>query len=93
MDKQTLSRLESLNQLDLTDAQEAEVLSFFADREADLGELEAIDTAAVERMVHVMPMENVLREDKVLQPFSREDLQAGAPAARDGYWQVPRTVN
>ena len=93
MNKETLVRLEKLNQLRLTDEQEAETLAFFADREADMAKLDAIDTKDVERMVHVMPLENVLREDRADEPFSREDLQAGAPQAEDGYWQVPRTVD
>ena len=54
--------------------------------------LEKIDTENVERMVHVMPVMTVVREDVVSQNFSREDLQAGAPETMDGYWQVPRVV-
>lgn len=93
MNKDILVRLEKLNQLRLTDEQEAETLAFFDAREADMASIEGIDTQDVERMVHVMPLENVLREDIAAQLFAREDLQAGAPAAEDGYWQVPRTVD
>lgn len=93
MDLDILKRLEKLNQLRLTDEQEAATLAFFAEREAEMAQLDAIDTADVVRMVHVMPLENVLREDCASQPFTREALQAGAPQADDGYWQVPRTVD
>jgi len=93
MDMDILVRLEKLNQLRLTEEQRAQQLAFFAEREAEMAQLDAIDTADVERMVHVMPLENVLREDRADEPFSREDLQAGAPQADDGYWQVPRTVD
>ena len=93
MDMNTLVRLEKLNQLRLTEQEEANTLAFFEQREADMVVLDAIDTQNVERMVHVMPLENVLREDIAVQNFSREDLQADAPQAEDGYWQVPRTVD
>lgn len=93
MDKDILIRLEKLNQLRLTEEQEAATLAFFDEREADMAALAGINTENVERMVHVMPLENVLREDCANEPFSREDLQAGAPQAEDGYWQVPRTVD
>ena len=93
MNRDILVRLEKLNQLRLTEDQRDDVLAFFEAREADMAALDAIDTQAVERMVHVMPLENVLREDRANQPFSREDLQADAPQADDGYWQVPRTVD
>ena len=92
MDKETLRRLGLLNQLSLTEAQKEDIISFFADRENDLKTLEKIDTAETERMVHVMPILTVVREDVAVQRFSREDLQAGAPETDEGYWCVPKVV-
>lgn len=92
MDRETLRRLELLNQLSLTETQKDDVISFFAKREDDLRSLLDIDTAETERMVHVMPILTVVREDVVSQPFSREDLQAGAPETDEGYWCVPKVV-
>ena len=92
MDRETLRRLEMLNQLRLTEDQKDGVISFFDKREADLVALESIDTSTTERMVHVMPIMTVVREDVVSQPFSREALQAGAPETDEGYWCVPRVV-
>ena len=92
MDREVLRRLCLLNQLSLTDTQKDDVISFFADRDADTATLDAIDTENVERMVHVMPVLTVVREDKASQPFSREDLQAGAPETDEGYWCVPRVL-
>ena len=54
--------------------------------------LDTVDTSAVERMVHVMPIMTVVREDVASQPFSRDDLQKGAPETDEGYWCVPRVV-
>ena len=92
MDRETLRRLEMLNQLRLTEEQKEDVISFFADREADLESLQKIDTSSTERMVHVMPIMTVVREDVVSQPFTREALQAAAPETDEGYWCVPRVV-
>ena len=92
MDREILRRLELLNQLRLTEAEKEDFLSFFAARERDTASLEALDTASVERMVHVMPIMTVVREDVVSQPFVREDLQRGAPETDEGYWCVPRVV-
>ena len=92
MERDTLRRLEMLNQLSLTEAQKDDVIAFFANRENDFAALEKIDTADVERMVHVMPIMTVVREDIVSQPFTREALQAGAPETDEGYWCVPRVV-
>ena len=92
MDRETLRRLEMLNQLRLTEDQKDGVISFFDKREADLVALESIDTSTTERMVHVMPIMTVVREDVVSQPFSREALQTGAPETDEGYWCVPKVV-
>ncbi len=92
MEKETLRRLCLLNQLSLTDVQKDEVIDFFAKRDGDCATLCDIDTENVERMVHVMPVLTVVREDADVQLFSREDLQAGAPETDEGYWCVPRVL-
>ena len=92
MDKVALGRLEKENQLQLTDGQKETVLAFLNEQHSQMEKLSAIDTEQVERMVHVMPINTVVREDVAMQKFSREDLQKGAPETMDGYWQVPRVV-
>ncbi len=92
MDKDTLLLLEKVNELSLTDKERAAVLAFFDAVNADAAALDAIDTAEVERMVHVLPIATVVREDIAKKLFARDDLQKGAPETMDGYWQVPRVV-
>ena len=92
MTREILRRLELLNQLRLTEEEKDSVSAFFDAREADAACLEAIDTANIERMVHVMPIMTVVREDAVLQLFSRDELQRSAPETDEGYWCVPRVV-
>ena len=92
MEKDTLIKLEKLNQLRLDDAQKEDVIAFFAKRDSEMAVLDAIDTSNTERMVHVMPILTVVRDDVEKKLFSRDDLQKGAPETLDGYWQVPRLV-
>ena len=92
MDREILRRLELLNQLRLTEAEKESVSAFIDARYQDASALDEIDTENVERMVHVMPISTVVREDVVSQPFTREELQAGAPETDEGYWCVPRVV-
>lgn len=92
MDRDTLRRLGLLNQLSLTEQEKDELIAFFADREEDLKSLEKINTENTERMVHVMPILTVVREDIAIQKFDREALQAGAPETDEGYWCVPKVV-
>ena len=92
MERETLRLLCKVNQLDLTEEQKDSFLAFMDAREADIKTLDAIDTENVERMVHVMPIMTVVREDKEIKKFTRDELQKGAPETMDGYWQVPRVV-
>ena len=92
MDKIALACLEMLNQIKLTDAQQEDVLSFFAKREADLVYLDEIDTTQTEPMVHINPDVIALREDVAVQSFSRQNLQAQAPDTDAGYFCVPRVI-
>ena len=92
MDREILRRLEMLNQLSLTEEEREYVIGFFERRGADAAALDKIDTSEVERMVHVMPILTVVREDVVSQPFRRDELQRGAPETDEGYWCVPRVV-
>ncbi len=92
MDRETLRRLEMLNQLKLDEKQKEEIIEFFDKRDKDTASLDAFDTSNVERMVHVMPIMTVVREDVVSQPFTREALQNGAPETDEGYWCVPAVL-
>lgn len=92
MDREVLRRLEKLNQLALTEEEKCDFLAFYAAKEDELASLDAVNTENVERMVHVMPIYTVVREDVVIKNFEREELQKGAPETTDGYWQVPRLV-
>lgn len=93
MDRDTLRRLEMLNQLSLTESQKEDVLSFFSMKEKKFELLNTVDTSSEERMVHVMPVLTVVREDVVEKNFEREDLQKGAPDIDQGYWCVPKVVD
>jgi len=92
MDREILRRLELLNQLKLTEEQKEDVLGFFEKREGELETINNINTDEVERMVHVMPIMTVVREDVASQPFTREELQKGAPETDEGYWCVPQVL-
>lgn len=55
-------------------------------------EINALDTANVKAMEHVLPIQNVLRTDSEPLPFSREDLLQNAPEQMDGCFMVPKVI-
>ena len=92
MTREKLQGLESLNELAFTEDEASAMLSVFEEMAKREAALASVDTESTEIMVHVMPMTNVLREDKREQKFDREDLlNCGAERTEDS-WVVPRLV-
>ena len=54
-----------------------------------LGEL---DTEGVEPMCHVLPIQNVFREDVVTNGDDSENMLQNAPEVKNGSYVVPKTV-
>ncbi len=90
--RSTFSNAQQLNQIALTDDEEATVSNIFSKMNERENILKQTNTENIEPMVHVMPMTNVLREDVRCQPFSRDSLLQGAPERSEDSWQVPRLV-
>ena len=57
-----------------------------------IDKLNELDTAGVEPMSHVFPVQNVFREDIVTNGDEREQILANAPEEKDGSFMVPKTV-
>ncbi len=54
--------------------------------------LNELDVTNVEPTAHVLPMENVFREDKVRPSLEMEKVLANAPDTKDTFFKVPRIV-
>ena len=92
MNRELLARLEALNQIHLSEAQKEDVLAFFAKREAERVSLNQIDTSQTDALVHIASDTIALREDVVIESFSRQKLQAQSPQTDVGYFCVPRVI-
>ena len=54
--------------------------------------LEKLDTEKVEPTFHVLPLQNVLREDKVVPAMDRDKVLENAPDKAKGCFRVPRIL-
>lgn len=54
--------------------------------------LNELDTAGIEPMSHVFPVNNVFREDIVRDGDGSADALANAPLAKDQGFKVPKTI-
>jgi len=50
--------------------------------------LQKINTSTIPPTATVLPLRNVMREDRVEPSLPHEDVLANAPAAQDGYFRV-----
>lgn len=54
--------------------------------------LQKVDTENVKPTAHVLPLQNVFREDVVKPSLDREKALANAPEKENGYFKVPRII-
>lgn len=54
--------------------------------------LAEVDTAGVEPMSHIIPLKNVMREDRVIPSTDRSELLSGAPGGDAEAFLAPKTV-
>ena len=58
-----------------------------------IDKLNELDTTGVEPMSHVFPVQNVFREDVVVNGDDRENILKNAPEEKDGAFVVPKTFD
>ena len=51
--------------------------------------LRELDTSDIPPTASVLPLENVMREDRILPSLPVDEVLANAPASEDGCFQVP----
>ena len=54
--------------------------------------LHELETENVEAASHIVPLENVFREDEVTNGDAQEEMLANTPVKKEGQYQVPKTV-
>ncbi len=90
--KEIVEKVAKLSRLGL----EEDEISLYADQLSQILDtmegLKQIDTEGVMPLAHVLPIENVFREDEAGDCFTQEQVLANAPKQCDGMFQVPKIV-
>jgi aspartyl-tRNA(Asn)/glutamyl-tRNA(Gln) amidotransferase subunit C len=55
-------------------------------------QLKGVNTEGVPPTSHVIPLENVFREDQVKSSLSTEQALVNAPEKKDSYFKVPQVI-
>lgn len=89
---ETIEYVGILAKLELSDTEKEQAKSDIERMLDYIDKLNELDTSDVEPLSHVFSVNNVFREDVVTNGDERARLLENAPAAKDGAFQVPKTV-
>ena len=82
-----------LARLKLTE-QEKELFTEQLDSILDyMGKLNELDTENVPSTSHVLPLKNVMREDKVKDSHLQEEMLSNAPERDNNFFSVPKIID
>lgn len=81
-----------LGRLELTEEEKKLYSRQLSDILEHARKLQNLDTENVPPTAHVLPLQNVFREDRVGEHMPVEKVLANAPDSQDDYFKVPRIV-
>lgn len=90
---ETIEYVGILAKLELSDAEKEKAKEDMGKMLDYIDKLNELDTSNVEPMSHVFPVNNVFREDVVINGDDREKILKNAPEERDGAFVVPKTFD
>ena len=86
-----INKIAQLARLKLTDTESNRLGKHLEQIIEYIDQLNKLDTANVEPTSHVLPIQNVFREDKVCK-LTNVDYLAGSPAHNKGHYEVPKII-
>lgn len=90
---ETIEYVGILAKLELSDEEKEAAKSDMARMLDHIDKLNELDTTGVEPMSHVFPVNNVFREDVVINGDDSENILSNAPECNDSAFVVPKTVD
>lgn len=92
IERQQVEQLARLARIALDESTLARTTASLGDVLALIDQLQAVDTAGKQAMVHAVEVGQRLRPDVVTETNQRDALQAISPAVQDGLFLVPKVI-
>ena len=92
IDDETMENVCILAKLSLTEDEKEKAKEDMQKMLDYIDKLNELDTSGIEPMSHVFPVKNVFREDVVTNGDNSKEMLANAPKAKEGQYQVPKTI-
>ena len=90
---ETIEYVGILAKLELNDEEKEKAKKDMGSMLDYIDKLNELDTTGVEPMSHVFPVNNVFREDVVVNGDDKDKILKNAPEEKDGSFVVPKTVD
>jgi len=81
-----------LARLSLTEDEKQVYTKQLSDILEHVRKMQDLNTAGVQPTAHVLPLQNVFREDRVGEHLSVEQVLANAPDRQDNFFKVPKII-
>jgi len=89
---ENLKDYEAMAKLELTENEREKISADAKQLFEGFDKLLQIDTENVQPLLSVLDIKNILREDKSIKIFTREELLKNAMTENDGYFQAPKIM-
>ncbi len=93
IDNQTIEDIGVLAKLELSPEEKENAIRDMREMITYIDKMAELDTTDVEPLSHILPLENVFREDVVTNGDESEKTLSNAPRQRDNLFAVPRTFD
>lgn len=90
--KQEIEHVAKLARLNLTEQEKDKFSNEMSGIITFVDKLNELDTTGVEPTAHVIPIQNVFREDNIEPSYNREKILQNAPSQKEGCFLVPKVV-
>ena len=90
--KEDLQNVAVLSRLSIAEDQEEKYIGQLDKFLTYVENLSGVDTEGVKPTTYALPMQNVFREDVVTNGDNSKEMLANAPKAKEGQYQVPKTI-
>jgi len=81
-----------LARLSLTEDEKQVYTKQLSDILEHVRKMQDLNTAGVQPTAHVLPLQNVFREDQVGEHLSVDQVLANAPVRQDNFFKVPKII-
>ena len=92
IDRRVIDEVAVLAKLDLNREERDLAEADLAGMVEYIDKLKELDTEGIEPMTHIFPLQNIFRDDEVVNGDNRAEMLKNAPQQSEGQYQVPKTV-